>query len=144
MESKMKYNENEIASLKQIWAQVINSGKLCNPDACWNFYGGGLEVSYKDFKKFAKEFEKFKSDIKTFGVAWYEMDLPEYSCETEFQGTFFEGEYPDIHSYKGWVILNNGEKKFVAARDIDLRSLYQQFNERVSSVDLVSEIFGDK
>lgn len=130
--------DHDLKLMKQIWAIMIEYGSIVNPEFIWSYYGSHYrsEDNY-DWRKA----EKLKSDFISklqIGVNWNKTSIPEYEQQAAFVGTGCESE--QIETWKGYIVLNNGERFALAVYNVNLSPLIDQLTK--NEEDLVAKYFG--
>jgi len=125
----------EIQLLKEIWALMIENGRILLPEHKWSYYGGGYSVEIPDGKhhyKIAtpydivllkKPFQDKIDNLKEIGVDWEKTNPPELDWHSEFVGT---GDEPNRKSvWEGKLILKDGFEINFYLLDSDTRPRVQ-------------------
>lgn len=136
--------ENDILLLKKIWAILLQDGHIISPDAEWNYYGGNYDetrgLSFSEVMKLPQKYQDWLFTVKTVGVDWEQIDIPEYEYLSEFCDSFSASDPVDV--WRGVVILLDGSKTHVYARDIDLHAHVDRYKSKAVEEDLVAKFFG--
>jgi len=136
--------EDEVTVMKQIWSLMIHEGRPTDPNADWSIYCGDFndywQLTSTGWDGLKKQKDAFIEQIKEVGVNIYRCDVPEYNC----YGHFCDSNSPcdQVHVWTGNMLLNDGTKIFVSAKDIDLRPLVNRLTSKQDQVDLVKLYFG--
>lgn len=133
--------EQEVEQLKQIWALMLQHGKVFPEKMEWNYYSGGFEMFNTDYKERTDARLALLAKIKDIGVNFYQTDVPEYHCYSKFVDSYSPSD--DVDVWEGMLILNDDTKVFVGAKNIDLKERVAAFKNRTEDEDLVVKFFGE-
>lgn len=134
-------SKEDIEIMKHLWALMLHNGRPTDPNATWSYYGGHFSDQWNlSYDKTVAVKKALIDDVKSIGVNFSECDVPEYTCYSEFVDTFSPSA--DVHVWAGYIALNDGSRRYVTARDIDLRPLVNQLNTNDGNSNLVEQYFG--
>lgn len=126
------------------WTHVVSTGYV---NVTPSYYGGYDPIGnrsskvYVDSKPLHKQKDEAIALIKQHGVNWSKTDDIQTETYSKFAGTFAESCDEDVY-LQGWMTLNNGQKLFWIAENLDASDAFR-FMERASEMtEKFAEIFG--
>lgn len=125
-------NDQQLETLKFVWAYVIENGQLTNGE--WSYYGSGWNRIEGDYRIVDKLNTEFKECVRTVGIDWEKTKHPEAEHNYTFDGT--DNPSSEVESLLGTVYLKNGSHYLVGVNNADARF--------VSYVDTLLKMMQDK